>query len=182
MRYCSKCSHSVNMTIPAGDNRTRAVCPNCEHIEYDNPRMITGTIPLYKGRILLCRRNIEPRLGFWTLPAGFMENNESTSEGALRETLEESGSVAQCIQLFSMFSIPHINQVHIFYLAELEKDDFHSTEESSEVKLFDLDQIPWDELAFSSVSRTLKHFIKDHAAGQYKLHDEVITVNQLSSN
>jgi ADP-ribose pyrophosphatase YjhB (NUDIX family) len=170
------------MTIPAGDNRARAVCPNCEHIEYDNPRMITGTIPLYEGKVLLCRRNIEPRFGFWTLPAGFMENLESTSEGALRETLEESGSVAKCIKLFSVFSIPHINQVHIFYLAELERDDFHPTEESSEVKLFDLDQIPWDELAFSSVSKTLKHFITDHKTGQYQLHDEVITVNQLSSD
>lgn len=182
MRYCSKCGHSVNMVTPAGDNRARAVCPNCEHIEYDNPRMITGTIPLYDGKILLCKRNIEPRFGFWTLPAGFMENLESTSEGALRETLEESGSIAKCLQLFSIFSIPHINQVHIFYLAELERDDFHPTEESSEVKLFDLDQIPWDELAFSSVSKTLKHFIKDHKSGQYQLHDEVITVNQLSSD
>jgi len=182
MRYCPQCGHAVNMTIPAGDNRLRAVCPSCEFIDYDNPRLITGTIPLYNGKILLCRRNIEPRLGFWTLPAGFMENQETTSEGALRETFEESGSVAKCIQLFSMFSIPHINQVHIFYLAELEKDDFHPTAESSEVELFNFDQIPWDELAFSSVSKTLKYFIRDHKAGQYRLHDEVISANQLSAD
>jgi ADP-ribose pyrophosphatase YjhB (NUDIX family) len=170
------------MTIPAGDNRMRAVCPSCENIDYDNPKLITGTIPLYKGKVLLCRRNIEPRLGFWTLPAGFMENQETTSEGALRETLEESGSEAKCLQLFSMISIPHINQIHLFYLAELERDDFHPTEESSEVALFDLKDIPWDELAFSSVSKTLKLFIQDHETGVYGFHDDVIAVNQLSSH
>ncbi|MBD5772590.1 NUDIX hydrolase [Marinomonas colpomeniae] len=182
MRYCPQCGHAVNMTIPNGDNRLRAVCPSCEHIDYDNPRVITGTIPLYKGKILLCRRNIEPRFGFWTLPAGFMENQETTSEGALRETLEESGSVAKCMQLFSMISIPHINQVHLFYLAELERDDFHATEESSEVALFDLDEIPWNELAFSSVSKTLKFFIEDKKYGTYNFHEETITLNQLSSD
>ncbi|WOD08416.1 NUDIX hydrolase [Marinomonas sp. GJ51-6] len=181
MRFCSQCGHSVNMAIPAGDNRMRAMCPSCGNIDYDNPNLITGTIPLYEGKVLLCRRNIEPRLGFWTLPAGFMENQETTSEGALRETLEESGSVAKCLQLFSMISIPHINQIHLFYLAELEKDDFHPTEESSEVALFDLKDIPWDELAFSSVSKTLKLFIQDHEAGHYGFHDDVILVDQLCS-
>jgi ADP-ribose pyrophosphatase YjhB (NUDIX family) len=165
------------MTIPIGDNRVRAVCPSCEYIDYDNPRIITGTIPLYKGRLLLCRRNIEPRLGFWTLPAGFMENQETTSEGALRETLEESGSIAVCKQAFSMISIPHINQVHLFYLAELERDDFHTTDESSEVALFDLDNIPWEELAFSSVSRTIKLFIEDHKNERYEFHEETIFMN-----
>lgn len=181
MRFCSQCGHPVNMAIPAGDNRMRAMCPSCGNIDYDNPNLITGTIPLYKGKVLLCRRNIEPRLGFWTLPAGFMENQETTSEGALRETLEESGSVATCLQLFSMISIPHINQIHLFYLAELEKDDFHPTEESSEVELFDLKDIPWDELAFSSVSKTLKLFIQDNEAGHYGFHDDVILVDQLCS-
>ena len=182
MRFCPQCGHAVNMSIPAGDNRLRAVCPNCEHIDYDNPKIITGTLPLYQGKVLLCRRNIEPRLGFWTLPAGFMENQETTSEGALRETLEESGSIAKCQQLFSMISIPHINQVHLFYLAELEKEDFHVTEESSEVALFDLTDIPWNELAFSSVSKTLDFFIEDHKTGQYSLHEDTIVIDQLCSN
>jgi ADP-ribose pyrophosphatase YjhB (NUDIX family) len=180
MRYCPQCGHAVNMTIPSGDNRIRAVCPSCEHIDYDNPRLITGTIPLYKGKILLCRRNIEPRFGFWTLPAGFMENQETTREGALRETLEESGSTAICKQAFSMISIPRINQIHLFYLAELEKDDFHATEESSEVALFDLTDIPWDELAFSSVSKTLEFFIEDHKKGQYGFHEDTIHFNTVS--
>ena len=180
MRYCPQCGHAVNMTIPAGDNRLRAVCPSCEFIDYDNPRLITGTIPLYNGKILLCRRNIEPRLGFWTLPAGFMENQETTSEGALRETLEESGSTAICKQAFSMISIPRINQVHLFYIAELEKDDFHATEESSEVALFALDEIPWDELAFSSVTKTIEFFIEDHKKGQYDFHEDTIHFNTVS--
>jgi ADP-ribose pyrophosphatase YjhB (NUDIX family) len=168
------------MTIPTGDNRLRAVCPSCEHIDYDNPRLITGTIPLYQGKILLCRRNIEPRLGFWTLPAGFMENQETTSEGALRETLEESGSKAICKQAFSMISIPRINQVHLFYIAELEKADFHATEESSEVALFELHDIPWDELAFSSVKKTLEFFIEDHKSGHYGFHEDSIHFNTAS--
>ncbi|QUX97124.1 NUDIX hydrolase [Marinomonas sp. CT5] len=180
MRFCPQCGHAVNMTIPAGDNRPRAVCPSCHYIDYDNPRLITGTIPLYKDKILLCRRNIEPRLGFWTLPAGFMENQETTSEGALRETLEESGSKAKCKQAFSMISIPRINQVHLFYIAELEKDDFHATEESSEVALFDLDEIPWGELAFSSVTKTIEFFIEDHKKGQYGFHEDTIHFNTVS--
>lgn len=180
MRFCPNCGHAVNMTIPKGDNRERAVCPQCDFIDYDNPRLITGTLPIYKGKILLCKRNIEPRFGYWTLPAGFMENQETTSEGALRETLEESGSNAVCKQAFSMISIPHINQVHLFYLAELEKDDFHATEESSDVALFDLDNIPWDELAFSSVSKTLRFFLEDHKTGTYGFHEDTILFNTVS--
>jgi len=168
------------MTIPAGDNRVRAVCPSCDFIDYDNPRLITGTIPIYNNKILLCKRNIEPRLGYWTLPAGFMENQETTSEGALRETLEESGSTAICKQAFSMISIPRINQVHLFYIAELERDDFHATEESSEVALFGLDEIPWNELAFSSVTKTIEFFIEDHKKGQYGFHEDTIHFNTVS--
>ncbi|WP_067033589.1 NUDIX hydrolase [Marinomonas gallaica] len=177
MRFCPKCGHQVNMEIPEGDNRKRAICPNCEFIDYDNPRMITGTLPLFQGKVLLCKRNIEPRKGYWTLPAGFMENSETTLEGALRETLEESGSVAIAKQPFSMISIPHVNQVHIYYLAELQKADFHPTSESSEVELFELADIPWDEMAFSSVTKTLEFFIEDHKSGQYGFHEDNIIVN-----
>ena len=176
MRYCPKCGHQVNMEIPEGDNRERAVCPNCAFIDYDNPRMITGTIPLYQGKVLLCRRNIEPRFGYWTLPAGFMENAETTLQGALRETLEESGSQVIIKQPFSMVSIPHVNQVHIYYLADLPQTDFHPTTESSEVALFALDDIPWDELAFSSVTKTLEFFIADHETGQYGFHEDSIII------
>ncbi|MGB7391856.1 NUDIX hydrolase [Marinomonas sp.] len=180
MRFCPQCGHAVNMIIPENDNRVRAVCPNCEHIDYDNPRLITGTIPMYQGKLLLCRRNIEPRFGYWTLPAGFMENQETTSEGALRETLEESGSHAICRQAFSMISIPHINQIHLFYLADLQKDDFHATSESSEVALFELSDIPWDELAFSSVTKTLELFIEDHKTGNYGFHEDTLIIDSVS--
>ena len=177
MRFCPKCGHQVNMEIPDGDNRERAVCPKCDFIDYDNPRMITGTLPLFEGKILLCKRNIEPRLGYWTLPAGFMENNETALEGALRETLEESGSHAIAKQPFSIISIPHVNQVHLYYLAELRQADFHPTSESSEVALFELHDIPWDDIAFSSVTKTLKFFLDDHKTGHYGFHEASIIVN-----
>ncbi|CUB05671.1 NUDIX hydrolase [Marinomonas fungiae] len=177
MRFCPKCGHKVNMEIPDGDNRERPVCPSCDFIDYDNPRMITGTIPLYQGKVLLCKRNIEPRFGYWTLPAGFMENGETTTGGALRETLEESGSRVIIKQPFSMISIPHVNQVHLYYIAELQKPDFHATTESSEVELFEFSDIPWDELAFSSVSKTLEFFLEDHKTGQYGFHEDNIIIN-----
>lgn len=177
-RFCPKCGTQVTFSIPTGDNRLRATCPNCHHIDYDNPLLITGTIPRYQGKILLCRRNIEPRLGYWTLPAGFMENQESTSQGALRETLEESGSQAICQQAYSLISIPQINQVHLFYLAELPKADFHPTEESSEVELFSIDEIPWDELAFNSVSTALEHYVEDSKTGIYTFHEDTLYIDR----
>lgn len=180
-RFCPKCGTQVTFCIPAGDNRPRAVCPNCQHIDYDNPRMIVGTIPRFEGKILLCRRNIEPRLGYWTLPAGFMENQESTSEGALRETLEESGSEVTCRQTYSLINIPQINQVHLFYLADLEKADFHPTEESSEVKLFAPDEIPWDELSFESVASALKQYVIDVDKGEFPFHEKTIYIDHYHS-
>ena len=180
-RFCPKCGTQVTFSIPKGDNRKRATCGNCEHIDYDNPLIITGTIPCYDNKVLLCRRNIEPRLGCWTLPAGFMENNESTSEGAIRETLEESGSLVICKQLYSIISIPQISQVHMFYLADLPDLGFHPTEESSEVKLFSIDEIPWNELSFESVTTALKHFVKDSEANLYSFYEDTLYIEHLSS-
>lgn len=180
-RFCPKCGTQVTFCIPAGDNRLRATCSNCHHIDYDNPLIITGTLPLYDGKVLLCRRNIEPRFGYWTLPAGFMENQESTMQGAIRETLEECGSEVECKHMYSLISIPQINQVHIIYLAELQAEDFHPTEESSEVRLFSPDEIPWDELSFSSVAKTLEHFVEDNETGVYPFHEDVLHINNLPS-
>ncbi|MFT2111539.1 NUDIX hydrolase [Marinomonas sp. 2405UD68-3] len=174
MRFCPKCGNQVECKIPPGDNRDRAVCPTCDHIDYDNPNVITGTLPIFDNKILLCKRSIEPRLGYWTLPAGFMENQETTKEGALRETLEETGSHAICGPAFSMINIPHINQIHLFYLATLTKADFHPTEESSDVALFEYDQIPWDDIAFSSVTKTLKLYLQDIENGQFQFHEDTI--------
>lgn len=166
MKYCSLCQSDIEWKIPAGDNRHRHVCSSCDTIFYDNPRMVAGTLPVYEGRILLCKRAIEPRLGYWTLPAGFMENGESTEEGALRETWEEAKAKVEIKQLFSMIAVPHISQVHIFFLADLPLPEFDAGEESLEVALFHPDDIPWDEIAFPTVSETLKRYLAGQTGTQ----------------
>lgn len=159
MKFCSLCSAPVEWLIPEGDNRHRFVCTNCHTIHYQNPRIVAGTLPVYQDKILLCRRAIEPRYGFWTLPAGFMENGESTEDGARRETREEANADVSIISLFNMVTVPHIDQVHIFFLAKLEEPIFSCGTESLEVKLFGVDEIPWDELAFPTVYDTLKTYL-----------------------
>ena len=136
----------------------RAVCPACQSIHYQNPRLVVGTVPLWQEQILLCRRAIEPRYGYWTLPAGFLEVGETTAQGALRETLEEAGAQVELGRLFSLIDIPHAEQVHVFYLAQLQNLDFQAGEETLEQRLFSESEIPWHELAFSSVRETLQHY------------------------
>jgi ADP-ribose pyrophosphatase YjhB (NUDIX family) len=160
-RFCSACGASVQYTVPAGDNRARATCNSCKTIHYQNPRLVIGTIPVWNNKILLCKRAIEPRKGFWTLPAGFMENGESTADGALRETLEESGATVSIDRLFSVIDVPHVHQVHIFYVAQMQSDFFQAGEESLEVKLFEFDSIPWKDLSFPTVAQTLKWFLAE---------------------
>ena len=159
MKYCSVCSATVEWRIPEGDNRHRYICTHCHTIHYQNPRIVAGTLPVYQDQILLCRRAIEPRYGFWTLPAGFMENGESTEDGARRETREEANAEVSIISLFNMVTVPHIDQVHIFFLAKLDQPEFSCGPESLEVKLFSVDQIPWNELAFPTVYDTLKVYL-----------------------
>ena len=164
MKYCSECAHPVSYLIPSGDNRERAVCDHCGTIHYVNPRIIAGTLPVYEGQVLLCKRAIEPRKGYWTLPAGFMEKGETLEQGAARETLEEAGIDITCGQLLSSISVPHISQVHIFFLAQMAGPEHAaSTSESLEVKLFSFDDIPWDEIAFPTVKKTLKFYLEDLA-------------------
>lgn len=175
MKYCSVCgSANISLTIPAGDNRERFVCPDCKTIHYSNPKVVVGTIPEWNGKILLCRRAIEPRLGLWTLPAGFMENHETTAEGAVRETREESLADVEIIQLFSMFSIPHISQVYMIYRAKMRSEHFAVTAESSELKLVGVEEIPWDELAFPVIRKTLEDYAGDLRAGSFRLHEGTI--------
>ncbi len=157
-RFCSACGATVQYLVPAGDNRPRATCSACNTIHYQNPRLVIGTIPVWNGQILLCKRAIEPRKGYWTLPAGFMENGESTAQGALRETLEESGAVVTIDSLFSVIDVPHVHQVHLFYRATMQSSDFSAGEESLEVQLFAPEDIPWQELSFPTVTQTLKWF------------------------
>ncbi len=168
MNFCSQCGTTVIVRIPPGDDKPRHVCDNCGTIHYKNPLMVIGAIPEWEDRILLCRRAIEPRLGFWTLPAGFMELGETTGAAAMRETLEEANARIELGSLYTMLSVPHANQVHIFYRAQLLDLDFGPGTESLEVALFREDEIPWDEIAFRTITITLEHFFADRKAGAYQ--------------
>ncbi|MFT6153421.1 MAG: ADP-ribose pyrophosphatase YjhB (NUDIX family) [Bermanella sp.] len=167
MKFCSDCGHPVKYSIPEGDNLERAICTQCSTIHYQNPRIIAGTLPIYENKILLCKRAIEPRLGYWTLPAGFMEEQETLEQGAVRETLEETGVTVKCGTLLTSVSVPFISQVHIFFLAQMTSPEHAShTSESLEVKLFEFDQIPWDKIAFPTVKKTIKHYLNDLERGE----------------
>lgn len=185
MKFCSECANPVSLAIPAGDNRPRYVCAACGAIHYQNPKMVLGSIPVWEAdgeiRVLLCTRAIEPRYGYWTLPAGFMENGETTAEAALRETREEAGANVKLGKLFSLLNVVRVQQVHMFYLATLLDLDFAPGEESLDVRLFSEAEIPWDELAFPTVRTTLELFFADRArqrAGtqaDYGFHEQDIT-------
>ncbi|MBW0432714.1 NUDIX hydrolase [Leptospira yasudae] len=159
MKYCSSCGSPVVYKVPEGDNRSRHVCDNCGTIHYSNPKVVVGSIPIWENRILLCKRAIEPRKGFWTLPAGFLENRETVEEGAIRETKEEANADISIIGLQSVYSIPHISQIYMFFLADLVDGKFSISSESEEVQLFSEEEIPWDQLAFTSVYFALKKYV-----------------------
>ena len=175
MRFCSSCAAPVTLRVPPGDSLPRYVCDQCGDIHYQNPRLVVGTLPEHDGKLLLCRRAIEPRYGYWTLPAGYMENGEGTAEAALRETREEAGAKIELEAPFTMISIPQVNQVHLFYRARLLDLSFHAGEESLEVALFDEERLPWKDLAFRTVSMTLKHWFEDRRAGAFSFHAADIT-------
>ncbi len=170
MNFCSSCGRPVALIVPAGDTLPRHVCVACNTIHYSNPKMVVGCIPEWEDKILLCKRAIEPRRGYWTPPAGFMENGETTSEAALRETLEEANARVEIGDLFSMLSVPHVNQVHIFYRARLLDLEFAPGTESLEVTLFGEAEIPWKEIAFRTISTTLRHYYEDRRQGRYGCH------------
>lgn len=174
MKFCSNCGGPVAHRVPPGDNLPRYVCDACTVIHYQNPRMVVGCIPEWGEQVLLCRRAIEPRYGYWTLPAGFMENDETLAQAALRETMEEANARVELAEMYSVLSVPHVSQVHVFYRATLLDVDFGPGTESLEVKLFDEVDIPWDEIAFRTVSNTLRHFYEDRRTGNFSLHAEDI--------
>ena len=171
MNYCTQCGTHVELRIPEGDSHLRHVCPQCGEIHYQNPKVIVGCIAQWEQRILLCRRAIEPCYGLWTLPAGFMENGESTTQAALRETYEEACARVSIERLFALINIPHISQVHLFYRARLLDTNFGAGEESLETQLFSEDEIPWHELAFSSVDQCLKAYFRDRRTGRFGVHE-----------
>lgn len=170
MNFCSNCGAPVTLKVPTGDNLPRHVCERCDTIHYQNPRMIVGCIPEWRDRILLCRRGIEPRYGLWTVPAGFMENGETTLQGAARETLEEANARVEVGPLYALYNIPHINQVYMLFRARLLDLDFSAGAETLEARLFDEAEIPWNEIAFTTVRNTLTHYYGDRRTGEYRFH------------
>jgi ADP-ribose pyrophosphatase YjhB (NUDIX family) len=160
----------VTYRVPADDSRERAMCGSCQHIDYENPLNVVGTVPVWEDSVLLCRRNIEPRHGFWTLPAGFMELGESTEAGAVRETDEEAGARIVVEGLFTVLNVVRVGQVHFFYRARLEDTRFAPGPETIEARLFKEDEIPWDDLAFRTVRLTLERYFADRKAGSFGIH------------
>ena len=172
IKHCKNCGTAVVYRQPDdGDTKNRAVCPACNTVHYENPLNVLGTVPVWGDKVLLCKRNIEPRKGKWTLPAGFMELDETTAEGAARETVEEAGARFEMQSLFSVLSVPKVGQVHLFYRAKLTSDQFDPGYETQEAKLFAESEIPWDEIAFRTVKVTLERFFADRALGVFGVHE-----------
>ena len=169
-RHCKRCGAPVEYRIPADDNRERATCTACGSVFYENPLNVVGTVPVWGDQVLLCRRNIEPRYGLWTLPAGFLELGETTAAGAARETDEEAGAHIELEDLFTVLNVVRVGQVHLFYRARLLDTHFAPGPESIEARLFAEAEVPWDELAFRTVRETLKHWFADRRRGQFELH------------
>ncbi len=168
IKYCCHCGAPTTLRIPAGDTFERHVCDTCDHIQYQNPKVVCGCIPAWGNRILLCRRAIEPRKGFWTLPAGFMENGETIQQGAARETIEEACAKITGQTLYRIYNLPKIDQVYIMFRGQLtEEDGFAAGTESLEVQLFETDEIPWDKIAFQVIQITLEDYLADQKSGQF---------------
>ncbi len=171
IKHCKNCGTAVVYRIPDdGDTKHRAVCPNCHTVHYENPLNVVGTVPHLGDRVLLCKRNIEPRFGKWTLPAGFMELDETLAQGAARETVEEAGAQFEMEGLFSILNVARVGQVHVFYLARLLSDQFDPGTETIEAQLFLEADIPWDEIAFRTVKETLEHYFADRRSGKFSIH------------
>jgi ADP-ribose pyrophosphatase YjhB (NUDIX family) len=171
IRHCRQCGHPVAKRLPDdGDTRERDICTVCSTVHYINPLNVVGTVPWWEDRILLCKRNIEPRLGKWTLPAGFMELGETTAQGAARETVEEAGAQFEIEELFTVMSVARVGQVHLYYRARLTSDQFDPGHETQEARLFREDEIPWEDLAFRTVRETLQRYFADQRAGRFGTH------------
>jgi ADP-ribose pyrophosphatase YjhB (NUDIX family) len=173
-QFCSQCGHALSREIPPDDNRIRDLCHHCGAVHYQNPRNVVGVVPILDDRVLLCRRAIEPRHGKWTLPAGFMELGETSEQGAERENQEESGARVRLRSLFTVIDVPSVNQVHLYYLADVLGPQLAPGAETLEAGFFGLDEIPWSELAFRTVSTTLEHYLRDRTQGVFPTHHYAI--------
>ena len=186
MSFCSQCGHEVNLQLPEGDAIYRYVCSHCEMIHYQNPNIITGSIPIWEDKVLLCKRAIEPQKGYMTLPAGFMENYETVQEGAQRETWEEARAKLEDLSLFGVFNLPHISQVYMFFTGHVIDGICSPGPESIETQWFTKDEIPWQELAFPVITEALKLFFdehnnKIHIGDIYREEDNTVIVNRFTS-
>lgn len=168
IKFCSQCGSTMAEKIPVDDDHVRAVCTACGHVHYENPKMVVGTIPVFEDRILMCRRNIEPRKGKWTLPAGYLENQESVQDGAVRETLEETRARVEIVAPYRLFNILFVDQVYLMFRASLVSQDFGPTSESTEVRLFRESEIPWDNIAFEVIYTTLSDYFIDRKNMAYR--------------
>ena len=175
MRFCSSCGASVSPRIPPGDTLLRHVCDTCQTVHYQNPKIVVGCIPEWNGEILLCRRAIEPRLGLWTFPAGFMEQGETLEQAAIRETREEAEAEVELTGLHGIFSLPHVSQVYIVYRGIMLSALYRPGAESLEAQLFACDALPWQEMAFPVIREALDRYVSDHEHGQFQVHVGVVT-------
>ncbi len=175
MKFCSDCGNKVSHKVPDGDNLARFICNECDTIHYQNPKVVAGAVIEHQGKILMCKRAIEPRYGYWTVPAGFMENKETVMQAAVRETYEEALAVVSKLDLYAVYNLPHVNQVYIMFHGKLDKPLFGSGAESLEVKLLGEQEIPWDDIAFRVVTMTLKRYFMDKKRGDFRAYtDDVI--------
>ena len=175
MKFCSDCGSKVNFKVPEGDNLPRFICGDCNTIHYQNPKIVAGAVLEYEGKILMCKRAIEPRYGYWTVPAGFMENKETLEQAAARETYEEALAVASKLNLYGIYNLPHVNQVYVMYQGKLDKPEFGVGSESLETELVSEQDIPWENMAFRVVTMTLKRYFMDKKQGDFRpFTDDVI--------
>lgn len=170
MNYCSLCGSQVVQRIPPDDDRLRYVCDSCDAVHYQNPKIVAGCIPVWEDKVLLCKRAIEPRYGYWTLPAGFMELGETSQAAALRETMEEANARVEIVNLFAVFNLPHVNQVYLMFNSNLMDLNFSPGAESQQVGLFTQDEIPWQDLSFPTIRYSLEFFFEDRENSRYRLH------------
>jgi len=170
MNYCSNCGHPVHLGVPAGDDRNRYLCGHCGTIHYQNPKMVVGCIPEWEGKILLCRRSIEPRYGYWTLPAGYLENGETVADGARREAFEEARVRMAAMEPYALFNLAFVNQIYFMFRGPMAAPDVGAGDESLAVRLFTEEDIPWDDLAFTVMRETLTRYFQDRKQGGFSFH------------
>lgn len=171
MNYCSHCGAAApTFLVPPGDNHPRFVCASCGTIHYSNPNIVAGCLPVWEDKVLLCRRAIEPALGKWNIPSGYLENGESVEDGARREVREEAAAEVRIGYLISLYNLEKINQVYLQFVGELVDGNFGVGEESLECRLFTEAEIPWEEMAFTSSVFTLNRYFESRKTGDKRLH------------